>query len=76
MDSMNRMRGKIKKYVADRGFGFITADDGKDYFFHYTKVNFPNEHMKPEEELIPDRVVEFTPVEMEKGPQAHDVIVI
>jgi CspA family cold shock protein len=26
--------GTIKKVVADRGFGFITADDGKDYFFH------------------------------------------
>ena len=26
--------GTVKKLVADRGFGFITADDGKDYFFH------------------------------------------
>ncbi len=26
--------GTVKKIVADRGFGFITADDGKDYFFH------------------------------------------
>ena len=26
--------GTIKKVVADRGFGFITADDAKDYFFH------------------------------------------
>ena len=26
--------GTIKKVVADRGFGFITADDTKDYFFH------------------------------------------
>jgi cold shock protein len=26
--------GTIKKVVADRGFGFITAEDGKDYFFH------------------------------------------
>ena len=26
--------GTIKKVVSDRGFGFITAEDGKDYFFH------------------------------------------
>jgi len=26
--------GTIKKIVSDRGFGFITAEDGKDYFFH------------------------------------------
>ena len=26
--------GTIKKVVSDRGFGFITAEDAKDYFFH------------------------------------------
>lgn len=26
--------GSIKKVVADRGFGFIAAEDGKEYFFH------------------------------------------
>ena len=26
--------GTIKKLVSDRGFGFITGEDGKDYFFH------------------------------------------
>ena len=26
--------GTIKKIVADRGFGFITAEDAKEYFFH------------------------------------------
>jgi CspA family cold shock protein len=26
--------GTIKKVIADRGFGFITAEDGKEYFFH------------------------------------------
>jgi len=26
--------GIVKKVMADRGFGFITGDDGKDYFFH------------------------------------------
>ena len=31
---VNVTTGTIKKIVADRGFGFITAEDGKDYFFH------------------------------------------
>jgi CspA family cold shock protein len=26
--------GTIKKVIADRGFGFIAAEDGKEYFFH------------------------------------------
>ncbi len=26
--------GTIKKVVAERGFGFIVAEDGKEYFFH------------------------------------------
>lgn len=26
--------GTIKKVISERGFGFITAEDGKEYFFH------------------------------------------
>ena len=26
--------GTIKKIIADRGFGFIAAEDAKEYFFH------------------------------------------
>ncbi|MBU4560780.1 cold shock domain-containing protein [bacterium] len=28
------MKGTIKKVVQQRGFGFITVENGKDVFFH------------------------------------------
>jgi CspA family cold shock protein len=34
MLEVNVTTGTIKKLVSDRGFGFITAENGKDYFFH------------------------------------------
>jgi cold shock CspA family protein len=32
------LSGMVKKKVAERGFGFIHADDGRDYFFHLTDL--------------------------------------
>ncbi len=31
--------GTLKKVVADRGFGFIKADDGQEYFFHRSALD-------------------------------------
>ena len=28
------MTGKIKRMMSDKGFGFIAANDGNEYFFH------------------------------------------
>ncbi len=30
--------GKIKRMVQERGFGFISADDGREIFFHRSGV--------------------------------------
>ena len=31
---MAPMNGTIKRLVSDKGFGFIAAGDGNEYFFH------------------------------------------
>ena len=61
--------GTIKKVVADRGFGFITGEDGKDYFFHRDSLVPP---------LSFDRLNGGEPVSYEietgpKGPRANKV---
>ncbi|MBI2152058.1 cold-shock protein, partial [Candidatus Woesearchaeota archaeon] len=33
------MEGKVKFFNRVKGFGFITGDDGKDYFVHHTGLN-------------------------------------
>lgn len=32
------MRGRIKRFIEDKGYGFITGEDGQDYFFHISQV--------------------------------------
>jgi CspA family cold shock protein len=58
--------GTIKKLVADRGFGFITAEDGKEYFFHRSSIeNFDS--------LRGNERVEFDVEDSPKGPRAAQV---
>ncbi|MDP2749398.1 MAG: cold shock domain-containing protein [Nanoarchaeota archaeon] len=33
------MKGKVKFFNATKGFGFIAAEDGKEYFVHQTGLN-------------------------------------
>lgn len=61
--------GTIKKLVADRGFGFIAAEDGKEYFFHRsgldTSMNFDS--------LAGGERVTFEIEASQKGPRANRV---
>ena len=38
MKGIKIMTGTVKWFNARRGFGFITADDGKDYFVHHSDI--------------------------------------
>jgi len=61
--------GTIKKVVADRGFGFITADDSKDYFFHRSGLD-PSLDF---DRLVGGESVEFQIEQSPKGPRAANV---
>ena len=59
-------KGKIKKLVRDRGFGFISATDGREVFFHQSSlVDIEFDALKEEQE------VEF---EVEKSPKGARAI--
>ena len=63
------MQGKVKKFNKEKGFGFITLEDGKDVFFHYSQLLM--EGFKTVDE---GEDVEFEIVETDRGPQAHNVV--
>ncbi|HVB76957.1 MAG TPA: cold shock domain-containing protein [Candidatus Nitrosotalea sp.] len=58
--------GTIKKLVSDRGFGFIAADDGKEYFFH-------RDGTEGFDQLIGGEKVSFQIEPSLKGPRAKQV---
>lgn len=60
--------GTIKKVVADRGFGFITAD-AKDYFFHRNSLDSSLDF----DRLNGGEKVEFEIEQTQKGPAATRV---
>ncbi len=61
--------GTIKKVIADRGFGFITAEDGRDYFFHRDGVQASLDF----DRLVGGERVEFDTQSSPKGPRAVNV---
>jgi cold shock CspA family protein len=66
------MIGTVIKYDRARSFGFILTDDPElpDYFVCAPFI------LGKQRWLMPNWVVEFTPVETDKGFEAHDVRVI
>ncbi|WP_432403148.1 cold-shock protein [Wukongibacter sp. M2B1] len=65
------MTGTVKWFNAEKGFGFITTDEGNDVFAHFSQINV--EGFKTLEE---GQKVSFDVVEGAKGPQAENINVI
>ena len=61
--------GTIKKIVADRGFGFIAAEDAKEYFFHRGGLDSSLDF----DRLVGGEKVMFEIEQSPKGPRAAKV---
>ena len=63
------MKGTVKWFNDQKGYGFITPEDGsKDLFVHYSGIQ--SEGFKT---LTENQKVEFDMVESDKGPKATNV---
>jgi len=68
---MERSKGVVKWFNDQKGFGFITPDNGgKDLFVHHSGIQGTGYRKT----LYEGQRVEFTVVAGAKGPQAQDVI--
>ncbi len=62
-------KGTIKKVVSERGFGFIAAEDGKEYFFHQSGLEGSLDFGR----LHGGESVTFEIEQSQKGPRANRV---
>ncbi|MGE5626562.1 MAG: cold-shock protein [Solirubrobacterales bacterium] len=62
------MNGTVKWFNSEKGFGFITGEDGKDVFAHFSQIK--SEGYKSLEE---GQKVSFDVTKGPKGPQAENI---
>ena len=65
------MRGKVKWFDADKGFGFINRGEGEDIFVHYSQIREDGYRSLEEGEEV-----KFDLTETERGLQARNVVKI
>ena len=63
--------GTVKWFNAEKGFGFITGEDGKDVFVHFSAIQ--SNGFKSLEE---GQQVSFNIVKGARGPQAENVTIL
>ena len=61
--------GKVKWFNAEKGYGFITTDEGKDVFVHYSAIKVDGFKTLDE-----GQAVTFDITESDRGPQAANVV--
>lgn len=60
------MKGRIKRYINKKGYGFITGEDGQDYFFHISQFK---DMMEPQNCMF----VDFDIVDGKRGKNAINI---
>jgi cold shock protein len=61
--------GKVKWFNEVKGYGFVTMDDGKDVFVHYSAIKGDGFRTLGENDPV-----EFEINDSPKGPQAVNVV--
>ena len=64
------VKGRVKWFSDQKGFGFIEVEDGKDVFVHRTAIHGEGFNLREGDE------VEFEISQGPKGPQATNVTVV
>jgi CspA family cold shock protein len=62
------MTGTVKWFNSEKGYGFVTTEDGADIFVHFTAIQ--GDGFKTLDE---GQKVEFDVVEGDRGPQAANI---
>ena len=62
------MNGTVKWFNEEKGFGFITAEDGKEVFAHFSEIQKPGF-----KKLTEGEEVTFEITQGAKGPQASNI---
>jgi CspA family cold shock protein len=62
------MKGKVKMFNKEKGYGFIRTDDNRDVFFHHSSIL-----MDGYKTAETGEAVEFEVEETDKGPRAKNI---
>ena len=62
--------GKVKWFNAEKGFGFITSEEGKDIFVDFSAIQADGY-----KSLEEGQTVDYDVTETDRGPQAQNVVV-
>jgi CspA family cold shock protein len=70
-ETKSKMQGVVKFFSASKGYGFLTGQDGQDYFVHFSSILIDGF-----KSLADGEAVEFEVVQSPKGLAAANVTVL